>query len=208
MAPYEALYGRKCRSPVHWDEVDERKLIGPELVQQTAEVVEKIRQRMKTAQSRQKSYADKRRKPLEFSIGDMIFLKVAPMKGVMRFGKKWKLSPRYIGPFEILERIGSLAYRIALPPKTIQEFTMSFMSRCLKVHSDQSHILSYESLNIRDNRHMKKHRVRIVDKIEKELRRKKVVLVKVQWRNHTIEEATWEHEDEMRILYPQLFGKQ
>ena len=88
MAPYEALYGRKCRSPVHWDEVGERRLLGPELVQQTTTVVEKIRERMKMAQSRQKSYADIRRRDLEFSVGDHVLLKVAPMKGIMRFGRK------------------------------------------------------------------------------------------------------------------------
>ncbi|KAK6143589.1 hypothetical protein DH2020_023937 [Rehmannia glutinosa] len=205
MAPYEALYGRKCRSPVHWDEVGERKLIGPELVQQTAEVVVKIRQRMKAAQSRQKSYADKRRKSLEFSAGDMIFLKVAPMKGVMRFGKKGKLSPRYIGPFEILERIGSLAYRIALPLAISGVHNVFHVSMLKKYIPNQSHILCYESLNIRDNLTYEETPFRIVDKIEKELRRKKVVLVKVQWRNHAIEEATWEHEDEMCSISPTIW---
>ncbi|KAK6163770.1 hypothetical protein DH2020_000634 [Rehmannia glutinosa] len=181
MAPYESLYGRKCRSPVHWDEVGERKLIGPELVQQT----------------------DKRRKPLEFSFGDMIFLKMAPMNVVMRFGKKGKLSPRYIGPFEILERIGSLAYRIALPLALSGVHSIFHVSMLKKYIPNQSHILSYESLNIRDNLTYEETPF----KIEKELRRKKFVLVKVIWRNHTIEEATWEHKDEMCVLYPQLFGK-
>ena len=88
MAPYEALYGRKCRSPIHWDEVGERKLLGPELIQQTTEAIDKIRQRMKTAQTRQNSYADTRRKDLEFEVGDKVFLRVSPIKGVMRFGRK------------------------------------------------------------------------------------------------------------------------
>ena len=88
MAPNEALYGRKCRSPIHWDEVGERKLLGPELIQQTTEAIDKIRQRMKTAQTRQKSYADTRRKDLEFEVGDKVFLRVSPIKGVMRFGRK------------------------------------------------------------------------------------------------------------------------
>src|SRR5436305_14436301 len=117
MAPYEALYGRKCRSPVYWDEVGERKILGPEMIEETVGVVEKIREKIKIAQDRQKSYADKRRKDLEFSTGEKVFLKVAPMKGVIRFGKRGKLRPRYVGPFEILDRIGELAYRLALPPK-------------------------------------------------------------------------------------------
>ncbi|KAK6158375.1 hypothetical protein DH2020_005689 [Rehmannia glutinosa] len=163
---------------------------------------------MKTAQSCQKSYADKRRKPLEFSAGDIIFLKVEPMKGVMRFGKKGKSSPRYIGPLEILERIGSLAYRIALPPILSGVHNVFHVLILKKYIPDQSHILSYESLNIRNNLTYEETPFRIVDKIEKDLRRKKVVLDNVQWRNHTIEEAIWEHEDDMRVLQPQLFGKQ
>ena len=121
MAPYEALYGRKCRSPIHWHEVGERKYIeqqtGPDMVTSTTEVVRKIQQRIATAQSRQKCYADKRRRPLEFQVGEKLFLRTTPMKGVMRFGQKGKLNPRFIGPFEILDRIGKVAYKLALPPE-------------------------------------------------------------------------------------------
>ncbi|TYK23882.1 pol protein [Cucumis melo var. makuwa] len=116
MAPFEALYGKCCRSPVCWGEVGEQSLMGPELVQSTNEAIQKIRSRMHTAQSRQKSYADVRRKDLEFEVEDKVFLKVAPMRGVLRFERRGKLSPRFVGPFEILERIGPVAYRLALPP--------------------------------------------------------------------------------------------
>ncbi|KAL4013434.1 hypothetical protein IC575_025604 [Cucumis melo] len=119
MAPFEALYGKCCRSPVCWGEVGEQRMLGPELVQTTNAAIQKIRARMLTAQSRQKSYADVRRKDLEFKVGDMVFLKVAPMKGVLRFAKKGKLSPRFVGPFEILERIGPVAYRLALPHRSL-----------------------------------------------------------------------------------------
>jgi len=117
MASYEALYGRRCRTPICWDEVGERKLTGPELVQVTTKAVEIIGKRLKTTQNRQRDYADRRIRPLEFSVGDHVFLKVSPMKGISRFGMKGKLSPRFVGPFEILERIGDVAYRLALPPK-------------------------------------------------------------------------------------------
>ena len=111
MAPYEALYGRKCKSPLCW-EVGERQLTGPELVQITSEKFPIIQQKLKTAFSRQKSYADPKRKDMSFFTGDLVFLKVSPMKGVMRFGKKEKLAPRYIRPFEIRSRVGEVACRL------------------------------------------------------------------------------------------------
>ncbi|GJW58156.1 putative nucleotidyltransferase, ribonuclease H [Tanacetum coccineum] len=113
-APFEALYGRKCRSPIMWAEVGEGQLIGPELVQETTEKISQIKDRLKAARDRQKSYADKRRKPLEFSVGDYVLLKVSPWKGVVRFGKKGKLAPRFVGPFEIIEKVGPVAYRLDL----------------------------------------------------------------------------------------------
>ncbi|KAL5577228.1 hypothetical protein UlMin_018927 [Ulmus minor] len=206
MAPYEALYGRKCRSPIHWDEVGERKLLGPEIVQKIVDIVEKIRQRMKTAQSRQKIYADRRRKPLEFAIGDKVFLKVAPMKGVMRFGKRGKLSPRFVGPFEILERIGDLAYRVALPPAMSGIHNVFHVSMLRKYTPDPSHVLSYDTLDLRQDLTFEESPVRILDREERELRQKKIRLVKVLWKNHEVEEATWEREDEMRTKYPHIFG--
>ena len=99
MPPYEAMYGRKCRSPVCWEEVGERKILGPELIQQTKETIELIQKRLITAQNRQRKYADQSRKDMEFQVGEPVLLKVSPWKGLMRFGKKGKLSPRYIGPF-------------------------------------------------------------------------------------------------------------
>ncbi|GKE43306.1 hypothetical protein Tco_1470590 [Tanacetum coccineum] len=109
-APFEALYGRKCRSPVCWAEVGEAQLTGPEIIHETTEKIFKIRDRMQAARDRQKSYADKRRRPLEFEVGDKVMLKVEPWKGVMRFRKCGKLNPHYIGPFRIIERIGPVAY--------------------------------------------------------------------------------------------------
>nr|GFA21921.1 putative reverse transcriptase domain-containing protein [Tanacetum cinerariifolium] len=114
-ASFEALYGRKCRSPIMWDEVGEGQLIGPELVQETNKKISHIKDRLKAARYRQKSYADKRKKPLEFSVGDYVLLKVSPWKGVVRFGKKGKLAPRFVRPSEINEKVGPVAYRLDLP---------------------------------------------------------------------------------------------
>ena len=108
MAPYEALYGRPCRSPLGWTKVGERSITGPDLNRGTSEKVSLIRQRLLTAQSRKKRYAGVRRQPLEFEVGDHVILKVMPKRGVVRVGKRGKLSPRFIGPFEILERIDTV----------------------------------------------------------------------------------------------------
>ncbi|GJU61413.1 putative reverse transcriptase domain-containing protein [Tanacetum coccineum] len=112
---FEALYGRKCRSPVCWSEVGDAQLTGPEMIRETTGMIVQIKNRLLATRSRQKSYADVRRKPLEFKVGDKVMLKVSPWKGVVRFGKRGKLSPRYIGPFKILSRVGPEAYKLNLP---------------------------------------------------------------------------------------------
>ncbi|GKF88964.1 putative reverse transcriptase domain, ribonuclease H-like domain, aspartic peptidase domain protein, partial [Tanacetum coccineum] len=109
-APFEASYGRKYRSPVCWAEVGEAQLTGPDLIQETTEKIIQIKQRMQVARDRQKSYADLKRKPMVFQVGDRVMLKVSPWKGVVRFGKRGKLNPRYVGPFKVLEKIGSIGY--------------------------------------------------------------------------------------------------
>ena len=117
MAPYEALYGRKCRTPLCWTELSEKKAICPDLIQETEVNVKMIRERLKVANDRQKSYADMKRKDIRYEIGEKVFLKVSPWKKVMRFGKKGKLSPRFIGHNEVIEQVGPIAYRLALPPE-------------------------------------------------------------------------------------------
>ena len=117
MAPYEALYGRKCRTPLCWTELSEKKVIGPDLIRETEEKVKMIRERLKVATDRPKSYADIKRKDIRYKIGEKVFLKVSPWKKVMRFGKKGKLSPRFIGPYEVIEKVGPVAYKLALPPE-------------------------------------------------------------------------------------------
>nr|GFC31718.1 putative reverse transcriptase domain-containing protein [Tanacetum cinerariifolium] len=133
-APFEAFYGRKCRSPVIWTEVRESQLIGPEIVQEMTEKIIQIKERLKTARSRQKRYADKRRKPLEFKVGDRVLLKVSPWKGVVRFGKKGKLAPWYVGPFEIVECVRPVAYQRKLPQELScvhDTFHVSNLKKCL-----------------------------------------------------------------------------
>ena len=206
MAPYEALYGRKCRSPICWEEVGERKLFGPEIIEITTDKVKVIRERIKQAQDRQKSYADNRRRDLEFEVGDYVFLRVSPWKGVMRFGKKGKLSPRYIGPYEIIKRIGSTAYQLVLPLELAQLHNVFHVSMLKKYISDPSHVLTGQSIELKEDLSYVEEPVQILDRKDQVLRTKTIPLVKVLWRSHTIEEATWEREDKMRSQYPDLFN--
>ncbi|CAJ2662227.1 unnamed protein product [Trifolium pratense] len=208
MAPFEALYGRRCRSPIGWFEVGEAKLVGPELIQDAIEKVKLIRDRLVTAQSRQKSYSDKRRRPLEFTVGDHVFLRVSPMKGVLRFGKKGKLSPRFIGPFEILERVGPVAYRLALPPDLSGVHPVFHISMLRKYLYDPSHVISHENIQLDENLSYTEHPVAVVDKEIRRLRSKDIVSVKVLWKGPSGEETTWESEEVMRSKYPHLFENQ
>ncbi|KAI3810893.1 hypothetical protein L1987_20525 [Smallanthus sonchifolius] len=133
-APFEALYGRKFRSPICWAEVGDSQLTGTELVLETSEKIVQIRNCMAAARDRQKCYADNRRKPLEFHVGDMVLLKVSPWKGVIRFGKRGKLNPRYVGPFKIMKRIGPVAYQLDLPEGlggVLNVFHISNLKKCL-----------------------------------------------------------------------------
>jgi hypothetical protein len=112
MAPFEALYGQRCRTPLSWSQTGGHKIFGPDLVVEAEEKVKVIQENFKAAQSRQKSYVDKRRKPLKFDVGDHVYLRVSPTKGLQRFGVKGKLAPCYVGPYEIIEECGPMAYRV------------------------------------------------------------------------------------------------
>ena len=206
MAPFEALYERKCRNPVCWDEVGERKLIGPELVQITLDKIQIVRDRLKIARDRQKSYADKRRRDLQFNVGDRVFLKVSPWKGVLRFRRRGKLRPRYIGPYEIIAIVGPVAYRLDLPPELSKVHNVFHVSMLRKYIPDPSHVLRDQPVELKDNLTYKEQPMQIVDRREQILRNKVIPLVKVLWGNHGIKEATWESEAQMPSQYPQLFS--
>ena len=141
MPPYEALYGSPYRSPICWTEVGESSIIGLDLIRDTSEKVSLMPQLLLTAQSRQKNYADVRRRPLEFEVGDHVFLKVMPKRGAVRFGKRGKLSPRFIGPFEILERVGTVAYRLALPPSMLGVHKVFHVSVLRRYTSYPAHVV-------------------------------------------------------------------
>ena len=148
MAPYEALYGRPCKSPLCWTETGESSITGPDLIRDTFEKVSLIRKSLLTAQSRQKNYADVRRRLLEFEVGNHVFLKEMPKRGVVRFGRRGKLSPRVIGPFEILERIGTVAYRLALPPSMLGVHKVFHVSMLRKYTPDPAHIVDWGQIEV------------------------------------------------------------
>ena len=205
MAPYEAFYGRPCRSPLCWTEVGESSINGPDLIRDTFEKVSLIRQRLLMAQSRYKSYADVRRRPLEFEVGDHVFLKVMPKRGVVRFGKRKKLSPRFIGPFEILERIGTVVYRLALPPSMSGVHEVFHVSMLQKYTPDPAHVVDCGQIEVDTDGTFEEGPVCILDSRDQVLQHKTVRLVLVLWRHYGVEESTWEREDTMRATYPFLF---
>jgi hypothetical protein len=140
MAPFKALYGHKCRTLLNWVEPGERRYYGIDFVNEAEEQVRIIRQHMEVAQSRQKSYADKRRMPLAFEVGDYVYLKISSMKGAPRFGMKRKLAPRYIGPYRILKKKGEVAYKLQLPVEMstiFLVFHVSQLKKCLRVPEER-----------------------------------------------------------------------
>jgi hypothetical protein len=204
MAPYEALYGQRCRTPLCWDTGRPGVVVGPEMIRETAEQVRIIRDRMKAAQDRQKSYADRRRK-LEFQVGEKVFLKVSPTKGVKRFGMQGKLDPRYIGPYEILRRVGEVAYELALPPQLAKVHNVFHVSQLRRYVFDPSHILQHEPIQLVESLQYEEKPVRIVGREVRKLRSRTIPLVKVLWSGQDDDSATWEKEDDMLIRYPYLF---
>ncbi|GKB01007.1 putative reverse transcriptase domain-containing protein [Tanacetum coccineum] len=205
-APFEALYGRKCHSPFLWAEIREGHLIRPELVQETTEKISQIKDRLKVARDRQKSYVDKRRKPLEFSVGDYILLKASPWKGVVCFGKKGKLTPRFVRGFEIIEKVGHVAYRLDLPEElngVHDTFHVSNLKKCL---ADPTLQVPLDEIRIDDKLNFIEEPMEILEREFKKLKRSRTAIVKVRWNSKRGPEYTWEREDKMKLKYPHLFS--
>ncbi|XP_074277497.1 uncharacterized protein LOC141601129 [Silene latifolia] len=171
------------------------------------EQIQLIRQKMRAAQDRQKSYADLHRRDIEFAVGDKVLLKVSPMRGVMRFGKKGKLSQKFIGPYEILDRVGEVAYRLALPPALDRVHNVFHVSQLRKYVSDPSHILEMENIELDESLSYDEIPKEILDRKVRKTRNGETVLLKVLWSNHNVEEATWEPEEAMRERFPNLFDQ-
>ncbi|XP_022862076.1 uncharacterized protein LOC111382363 [Olea europaea var. sylvestris] len=169
--PYEALYGRRCHSPICWDEVDEKRILGPELIKNTVEAIDRIRMRIKISQDRQKSYADKRRKELGFEVG---------------------------------EKVGNVAYHLALPPELSAMHDVFHISMLRKYIHDPSHVVNAQSLGVWSDMTYEEVPIRVIERKVRTLRNREVPLVKVQWSRHGKDEATWEREADILAKYPDL----
>ncbi|GJR02866.1 putative reverse transcriptase domain-containing protein [Tanacetum coccineum] len=204
-APFEALYGRKCRSPVCWAEVGDAQLTGPAIIHETTEKIVQIKSRIQAARDRQKSYANIRRKPMVFQVGDKVMLKVSPWKGVVRFGKRGKLNPRYVGPFKVIERVGTVAYKLELPQQLSRVHNTFHVSNLKKCLSDESLVIPLEELRVDDKLHFVEEPVEVMDREIKQLKRSRIPIIKVRWNSKRGPEFTWEREDFFKKKYPHLF---
>ena len=189
-----------------WNQTGESQVFGPEVLREAERQVQEIRDNLKTAQSRQKSYADHRRRELTFEVGDFVYLKVSPIRGMRRFKVKGKLSPRFIGPYKILGRRGEVAYQLELPPQLSgvhDVFHVSQLKKCLRVPEEQ---LPVEELNVQEDLSYAEYPVKILETSERVTRNRRVRMCKVQWKHHSEEEATWEREDDLKTEFPHLFS--
>nr|GFA47088.1 putative reverse transcriptase domain-containing protein [Tanacetum cinerariifolium]GFA55227.1 putative reverse transcriptase domain-containing protein [Tanacetum cinerariifolium] len=182
--PFEALYGRK-----------------------TTEKIVQIKQRIQAARDRQKSYAELKRKPMEFQVRDKVMLKVSPWKGVVRFGKQGKLNPKYVGPFKVLERVGDVAYKLNLPEELSRVHNTFHVYNLKKCHADEPLAVPLDGPHFDDKLHFVEKPMEIVDCEVKLLKQSRISLVKVRWNSKRVPEFTWERDDQFRKKYPHLFAR-
>ncbi|GKE37119.1 putative reverse transcriptase domain-containing protein, partial [Tanacetum coccineum] len=205
-ASFEALYGRKCHSLIMWAVIGEGLLIGPELVQVTTEKISQIKDKLKVAHDCQKSYVDKRWKPLEFSVGDYVLLKVSSWKGVVRFRKKGKLASKFVRPFKIVDKVGLIAYRLRLPEElngVHDTFHVSNHKKCL---ADPTLQVPLDEIQVDAKLNFVEEPMEILEREFKKLKQSRIAIVKVRWNSKHGPEFTWECEDQMKLKYPHLFS--
>jgi hypothetical protein len=193
MTPFEVLCGRRCRTPLNWIEIGEKVIFGPDIIDEVEAMIRCIQDNLMAAKSYQESYANKRHQPLQFDVGDHVHLKVTPIKCVKRFGVKGKLSPRYIR---------TVAYKLELPLSLVgvhDIFDVSQLKKCLNAPVD---VVLPEVAPLEADLTYPEHPIKILDQKSRVTRRKSIKFFKIQWSNHTVEEATWESEDFLCSRYP------
>jgi hypothetical protein len=204
MAPFEVLYRCRCRTPLNWIELGEKVIFGPDLVDEAEATVHHIQDNLKATKSCQESYANKIRRPLQFEVGDHAYRKVSPMKDVKRFRVKGKLSPRYIGPFPILGRCGTMAYKLELPPSLAGVHDIFHVSQLKKYLKAPVDVVLPEVAPLESDLTYPEHPIKILDQKSHVTRWKTIKFYKIQWSNHMVEEATWESEDFLRSCHPEF----
>jgi hypothetical protein len=205
MAPFEALYGRKCRTPLNWVEPEERRFFGIDFVKEAEEQVCAIQKNIAAAQARQKSYADKRRKPIEFEVGDHVYLKVSPMRGVKCFGIKRKLEPRYVGLYRIIEKSGRVAYKLSLPHECetiFPVFHVSQLKKCLRLPEERVEV---RRIKLKSDLSYEEKLIYVLDTLERVTQNRVDKLYKVAWSNHGERDATWERENYLKDNYSTFY---
>jgi hypothetical protein len=195
MAPFEALCGRQWRTPLNWIEPGEEAIFGLDIVDEAETTVRHIQDNLKVAKSCQESYANKRRWPLQFEVGDHVYLKVSPMKSVKWFGVKGKLSPHYIGSFPILKKCGTVAYKLELPPSLAGVHDIFHVLQQKKWLKAPMNVVLPEVTPLKTDLTYLEHLIKILDQKSRVTRRKMIKFFKIQWSNHTTEQATWESND-------------
>jgi hypothetical protein len=204
MSPFEALYGRPYCTPLSWSESGERVIFDPDIVREAEEKVKQIQANILAAQSHQKSYTDKRRNPLEFKVGDHVYLQVSPMKGVRRFGIKGKLAPRYIGLYPIIDKYGPTSYQVELLAKLSgvhNVFHVSQLERCLMPPTD---VVIEDTIPLKPDLTYTAYPIKILDQQDRVTRNKTTRFYKIHWNEHSEDEAMWEREDFLRANYPEF----
>jgi hypothetical protein len=206
MVPFEMLYGCRCRTPLFWNETGERKVFGPNILQEADKQVHMVRENLRVRQSQQKSYANHRRRELSFEVGDFVYLKVSPMRGLRHFKVRGKLAPRFIGPFKILEKIGEVAYQLELSLQLSDVhdmFHVSQLNKCFCLPKEQ---VPMENLDVKEDLSYQEHPVKILETSERVKWNKRIKMCKVQRSHHTEEEATWEREEELKAEFQSFFS--
>jgi hypothetical protein len=204
MSPFKVLYGRSCNTPISCSNPVNRISFGPDMLKEMEQQVAQIKQNLKIAQNRQKSYDDQKRTPREFRMGDHVYLRINPRRSSLKMGACAKLAPQYCGPFEVLDRVGPVAYRLALPP-IVKAHNVFHVSLLKKYVHDANHIIDWSVIQVEPEREFLPEPQCILDRKETPLRNKTIAQVKVQWKHFGPDEATWKMEDAMREAYPILF---
>ncbi|GJW45289.1 hypothetical protein Tco_0074088 [Tanacetum coccineum] len=199
------VHGQRNKAWCGNKEVGDTQLTGSEIIHETTEKIIQIKKSIQAARDRQKSYADMRRKPLEFEVRDNVMLKVSPWKGVIHFGKQGKLNPRYIRPFKILAKVRTLAYRLELLEQLSRVHSTFHVSNLKKCFEDKPLAIPLDEIQIDDKLNFVEEPVEIIDREVKRLKQTRILIVKVCWNSRRGLEFTWEREDQMKKKYPHLF---